>query len=493
MEKKKVKKKTTIKQTTKKVVKKPSVKKNTPKTKRKKTKIGFTLIELLAVIIILGIIMVIAVPSVTTYISSSRKKTYVTTAKEIVSGAKTKVNEGELEMYDTNTTYYIPSKFVQTEGSSRSPYGEFVSAYIGVTYNTRGYKYYWISVDETGQGIDNLTLIDNLDPNDIHNNIKSDDIENAIQTTGIGNRSKIKIYNVETSSWTDYEAKNNVGEEGGSIRGGSQSNKAASVLLSAGKSSNQLNKISGTNIYIFKGGRINQPYNYINFNGEIWRAIGIYNGQLKIIRAGNNGVVSEPLGYSRIQWNSTSANPVWATSSLNERLNTTYYNTLSDTAKNMIDENGKWDVGPVIYNATASDSYTASTTTGTVIDNVTHTTPWTAKVGIIASYEYLYAAGLDSCLTTNGYNFGYNTGLECGRQDNNWLRTSSEAWTLSPYNGVSPYNGKANYAIYIHSTGAVNADPITNYYAIIPVVYLKSDVKVASGDGKSPSTAYVLE
>ena len=42
---------------------------------------GFTLIELLAVIIILGILMIIAIPSVTKYISDSRKSAYVDTAK----------------------------------------------------------------------------------------------------------------------------------------------------------------------------------------------------------------------------------------------------------------------------------------------------------------------------------------------------------------------------------------------------------------------------
>ena len=62
---------------------------------------GFTLIELLAVIIILGILMIIAIPSVTTYINDSRKSAYVDTAKEIISGARNLVNSGELEMYDT--------------------------------------------------------------------------------------------------------------------------------------------------------------------------------------------------------------------------------------------------------------------------------------------------------------------------------------------------------------------------------------------------------
>ena len=68
---------------------------------------GFTLIELLAVIIILGILMIIAIPSVTSYINNSRKSAYVDTAKEIISGARNLVNEGKIEMFSTDTTYYI--------------------------------------------------------------------------------------------------------------------------------------------------------------------------------------------------------------------------------------------------------------------------------------------------------------------------------------------------------------------------------------------------
>lgn len=38
---------------------------------------GFTLVELLAVIIILGLLMVIATPSITKYINNARVKTYL--------------------------------------------------------------------------------------------------------------------------------------------------------------------------------------------------------------------------------------------------------------------------------------------------------------------------------------------------------------------------------------------------------------------------------
>ena len=48
---------------------------------------GFTLIELLAVIIILGVLMIIAIPSVTEYIQQSRKNAYINTAVQYISAA----------------------------------------------------------------------------------------------------------------------------------------------------------------------------------------------------------------------------------------------------------------------------------------------------------------------------------------------------------------------------------------------------------------------
>jgi prepilin-type N-terminal cleavage/methylation domain-containing protein len=146
------------------VKKKPAIQRKPAKRviNKKTKKKGFTLIELLAVIIILGVLMIIAIPSVTSYISDSRKNAYIDTAKELISGARTIVNQGNLETFDVATTYYIPTKCITTENGGQSPYGEFDEAYIGVIYTGEGYKYYWISKDTAGQGIRNLTAADKL-------------------------------------------------------------------------------------------------------------------------------------------------------------------------------------------------------------------------------------------------------------------------------------------------------------------------------------------
>ena len=154
-----------------KVTKKTSKKKNRGK--------AFTLIELLAVIIILGVIMVIAIPSVTTYIQNSRKASYVASAKTISDGAKTLVNSGELPVYDLYTTYYIPEAMISTENAKTSPYGDFKDAYVVVTYEKDGYDYYWTSSDTANMGI-NLTYYDKLDKSGVVPNMEGDPTNIAI-------------------------------------------------------------------------------------------------------------------------------------------------------------------------------------------------------------------------------------------------------------------------------------------------------------------------
>ncbi len=162
-----------------------------------KKKNGFTLIELLAVIIILGVLMIIAIPSVTTYISNSRKSSYINTAKEIIAGTRTFVNEGKLEMYDTSAMYYIPTTCINTENGARSPYGDFEDkgAYVGVTFDGKGYSYYWISNDTSGQGIDEVTPLNELDEEKIVSNIKAGVIEEKVKETAMDGRTRIVVYN----------------------------------------------------------------------------------------------------------------------------------------------------------------------------------------------------------------------------------------------------------------------------------------------------------
>ena len=120
---------------------------------------GFTLIELLAVIIILGVIMLIAIPSVTQQITNSRKNSYVDTAEQYINAVVTKVNEGTMPMFDTTRLYLIPVgnnedvSCVSLESGGASPFSkDYKYAYVAVHYTGSGYDYWFLAEDGASQG-----------------------------------------------------------------------------------------------------------------------------------------------------------------------------------------------------------------------------------------------------------------------------------------------------------------------------------------------------
>ena len=171
------------------------------KTINKKSKErAFTLVELLAVIIILGVIFVIAIPSVINYVNNSRKSVYVTTAKNIINAARTKVSDGRISVYDTDTTYYIPVEMFSLEtGDAKTPYGDFTQAYVVVTYNGSRFDYYWVSVDTTNTGV-RFENYEHLDIDDIESNLELD----SDPITGVDGRSKIVVFNKNGEVKNDY-------------------------------------------------------------------------------------------------------------------------------------------------------------------------------------------------------------------------------------------------------------------------------------------------
>ena len=56
---------------------------------------GFTLIELLAVIVIMGVLMMAAIPAITNAITRSRKSTFASNAKELINSVRTTISSGD--------------------------------------------------------------------------------------------------------------------------------------------------------------------------------------------------------------------------------------------------------------------------------------------------------------------------------------------------------------------------------------------------------------
>jgi prepilin-type N-terminal cleavage/methylation domain-containing protein len=139
----------------------------------KLNKKGFTLIELLAVIVILGLLMAIAIPSVTRYITQSRLKTLVNSIDGFIQGVTTAVNDNEFgALSNGDKLYYIPvsneaeDSCISLEKGGTDPFGEWDEAYVVVHYDAAkySYDYFFTFIDKAGYGMA-LTKSDAINTN----------------------------------------------------------------------------------------------------------------------------------------------------------------------------------------------------------------------------------------------------------------------------------------------------------------------------------------
>ena len=130
-----------------------------------KNRKGFTLVELLAVIVILGLLMAIAIPSVTRYITESRKKTLAASIQAYIDAVVTQVNDGEYRFSTKDIIYAVPIECIPLEKGGTNPFGEWIQssddywAYVLVQYDTENYNYIYgfTFKDSAGYGMYPLT------------------------------------------------------------------------------------------------------------------------------------------------------------------------------------------------------------------------------------------------------------------------------------------------------------------------------------------------
>ena len=223
------------------------------------------------------------------------------------------------------------------------------------------------------------------------------------------------------------------------------------------------------------------PSNYVRFNDELWRIIGVFNNidngsdtketRLKIIK-------DEPYS-TGMAWDTDNIND-WTTASLQEELNTTYLNSIQSPYKEMI-SNAKWNLGgSSTYNdVTASMFYERER--GTTVYSG-HATEWIGQIGLMYPSDYGYATSggssmnRASCLAKELYNWDSSSYSDC--RNNDWLYSRTYQWTLTPFSDNS-YD-----VFYVYNIGYVNTSN-ANYTddAVSPALYLSSNVRISGGDG----------
>lgn len=96
---------------------------------------GFTLIELLAVVIILGIVMMIAVPAVSSVIHETRKSTYADAAIAYIDAVEKAITGRKLKVLDDGSANYIPIDIIKLDSDNiRSPFGDWAKIKGNIMY-----------------------------------------------------------------------------------------------------------------------------------------------------------------------------------------------------------------------------------------------------------------------------------------------------------------------------------------------------------------------
>ena len=269
------------------------------------------------------------------------------------------------------------------------------------------------------------------------------------------------------------------------------------------------------------------PNNYVSFNNELWRIIGVFGNNVKLVRKDSLGSISWDSSESTInngrginQWGESTYEDgtTYEGSDLMQYLNKMYYggtsetcyngennrtttcptNTIDETSKSLID-NHIWNTGAIEYN-TRTDTfafYNAERGTKGKIcssgdnwnDTVTRKTEWTGYIGLPYVTDWAYASSESVCETNMQKRDSSNEYI-C--KNNNWMhhgsRYSSNTWYLSPYASTSA----ADVVWRVFGDGFAVGSNASDAIAFFPAIYLKSNVLIESGNGTS-SNPYILK
>ena len=212
------------------------------------------------------------------------------------------------------------------------------------------------------------------------------------------------------------------------------------------------------------------PNNYVSFNNELWRILGVIDGKIKIIR-------NESIG--DYYWASNGLNN-WSESSLKIYLNGEYYNGIDSAYRKMISEETYYLGGPLVtsYKELMSSEYASSGYYNIERSNTVYSgNPTSIKqyIGLMYPSDYGYAAG-SSCLSIPLYDF-YES---C--YSNDYLSVGVTEWLQTPWSSRDSDVSVLNSSGQLYTNGIFSLD---YYLAVRPSLYLTNETQITGGDGSS--------
>ncbi len=263
------------------------------------------------------------------------------------------------------------------------------------------------------------------------------------------------------------------------------------------------------------------PDNYVKFNNELWRIIGLVNtpeGQrVKIIRDESIGDYSWDTsetsvngGYGVNEWSESDIMHLLNDGPYYNRTSGTCYNghnntiTECDFSETGLTEEAKRMIDTITWNTVSNDGviytpYNMNTQnfydlersnniericSGTHCnDTVTRTSTWKGMIGLMYPSDYGYATSggitmdRSTCLDNHLSSWGdETTPTECGQND--WL-FGDDQWSI-----FSSTDARDNASVmYLYRTGAIVPNNASYSKGIVPVLYLKTTVKMVNGQG----------
>ena len=243
------------------------------------------------------------------------------------------------------------------------------------------------------------------------------------------------------------------------------------TITHAADSTLQIGATESVTEYRYRGA---SPKNYVTFNNEVWRIVGVFptddgtgkiENRIKLIR-------NESIG--NYYWNTNVTND-WTTASLKTELNETYLTGLTSIAQNMMG-NTKYYLGGYNENPKIQKDVMYQyerKISGSTYYYSTNPTNWTGKIALMYLSDYGYAASEECTQTLSNYD---NTTCT----SNNWLYNSSiNQWALPQ---------DASYGFYVftvYSDGDTygGSSVYGPQNAVRPVLYLTPVVQITGGSG----------